>query len=206
MAPLQSSSWSHVAHRPAHSKSSPMQIGIAVVFTWTLLLNLGQLASTRAPGCLTQSRTSEALSGQGFTSRRLRGSKQPRSKQPAGAWAPRSRWWPGPRVMAAPEEGGKQRWCWRAAGGMMRFYKDAHHEPYGDYQDSLPKSCIAEDVVLGHVCKLVAHSANAPTCPLVRIGLQEGFIVPMSFSHLPVKQSNPGECFWTCSKIPLLRL
>ena len=63
MAPLQSSSWSHVAHRPAHSKSSPMQIGIAVVFTWTLLLNLGQLASTRAPGCLTQSKTSEALSG-----------------------------------------------------------------------------------------------------------------------------------------------
>jgi len=85
--------------------------------------------------------------------------------------------------MAAPEEGGKQWWRWRAAGGMMRFYKDAQQEPYGDYQGSLPKSYIVEDVVLGHVCKLVVHSANAPTCPLVCICLQEGFVVPMSFLH-----------------------
>ena len=89
MAPLQPSSWSHAAHRPAHSKSSPMQLGIVVVFAWVLLLSLGQLASTRAPGCLTHSRSSEALSGQRFTSRSLRGSKQPRSKQPAWAWTPR---------------------------------------------------------------------------------------------------------------------
>ena len=40
-----------------------MQIGIAVVFTWALLLNLGKLTSARAPVCLTQSKTSEALIG-----------------------------------------------------------------------------------------------------------------------------------------------
>ena len=85
--------------------------------------------------------------------------------------------------MAAPEEGGKQWWRWRAAGGMMRFYKDAQQEPYGGYQDSLPKSCIVEDAVVCHVCNSVVHSANAPTCPLVCICLQEGFIVPMSFLH-----------------------
>ena len=85
--------------------------------------------------------------------------------------------------MVAPEEGGKQWWRWRAAGGMMRFYKDAQHEPYGDYQDALRKSCIVEDVVVCHVCKSVVHSANAPTCPSVRICLQEGFVVPMSFLH-----------------------
>ena len=85
--------------------------------------------------------------------------------------------------MAAPQESSKQWRRWWAAGGMMRFYKDAQHEPYGDYQDSLPKSYIVEDVVLSHVCKLVVHSANAPTCPLVCICLQEGFIVPMSFTH-----------------------
>ena len=113
--------WHRCSHRHGLSKSSPVQIGIAGVFTWTLLLRLGQIASTRAPGCLTQSRTSEALSGQGFTSWRLCGSKQPRSKQPAGAWTPRSRWWPGHRVMAAPEDSGKQWWRWRPAGGMLRF-------------------------------------------------------------------------------------
>ena len=86
--------------------------------------------------------------------------------------------------MAVPEErSGKQWWRWWAAGGMMRFFKDAEHEPYGDYQDSLPKSYIVKDVVLGHACKFVTQSANEPTCSLVCICLQEGFIVPMSFTH-----------------------
>ncbi len=61
-------------------------------------------------------------------------------------WAACLCWWLRPRsgcargAMAMAGEGpsghGKQWWRWRAAGGMMRFYKDAADPPLGDYQAS----------------------------------------------------------------------
>ncbi len=55
-------------------------------------------------------------------------------------WAACLCWWLRPRsgqaVRAAMAGDGKRWWRWRAAGGMMRFYKDAADPPWGDYQAS----------------------------------------------------------------------